>query len=91
MADLAIDIDRLVVQRGKREVLFGLTCAIQNGRVTGLLGPSGSGKTTLLRAIVGVQQIRSGTVTVLGQAGRQHGAAHPDRLRHPGSRRSTPT
>lgn len=67
MSDPAIDIDRLVVQRGKREVLFGLTCAIQYGRVTGLLGPSGSGKTTLLRAIVGVQKIRSGTVTVLGR------------------------
>jgi ABC-2 type transport system ATP-binding protein len=34
--------------------------------VTGLLGPSGSGKTTFLRALVGVQTIASGTVTVLG-------------------------
>ena len=37
------------------------------GQVTGLLGPSGSGKTTLMRAIVGVQQVRSGEVTVLGE------------------------
>ena len=37
------------------------------GSVTGLLGPSGSGKTTLMRAIVGVQKVESGTVTVLGQ------------------------
>jgi ABC-2 type transport system ATP-binding protein len=35
--------------------------------VTGLLGPSGSGKTTLMRAIVGVQIVQSGSVTVLGQ------------------------
>jgi len=35
--------------------------------VTGLLGPSGSGKTTLIRAVVGVQIVESGTVTVLGQ------------------------
>jgi ABC-2 type transport system ATP-binding protein len=35
--------------------------------VTGLLGPSGSGKTTLMRAIVGVQIVKSGTVTVLGE------------------------
>ena len=34
--------------------------------VTGLLGPSGCGKTTLLRAIVGVQQVAGGSVTVLG-------------------------
>jgi len=35
--------------------------------VTGLLGPSGCGKSTLMRAIVGVQRISSGTVTVFGE------------------------
>ena len=37
------------------------------GGVTGLLGPSGCGKTTLMRALVGVQRVESGTVTVLGE------------------------
>jgi ABC-2 type transport system ATP-binding protein len=36
-------------------------------RITGLLGPSGCGKTTLMRAIVGVQIVESGDVTVLGE------------------------
>jgi ABC-2 type transport system ATP-binding protein len=40
---------------------------MERGAVTGLLGPSGTGKTTLIRAIVGVQIIESGTVTVLGR------------------------
>lgn len=35
--------------------------------VTGLLGPSGCGKTTLIRALVGVQQLESGSVRVLGE------------------------
>jgi ABC-2 type transport system ATP-binding protein len=48
-------------------VLDGLSFAIPAGRVTGLLGPSGSGKTTLMRALVGVQVVRAGTVTVLGE------------------------
>ena len=65
--ETAIEVSDLVVQRGKREVLHGLSCAIPRGSVTGLLGPSGSGKTTLMRAIVGVQRVKSGTVTVLGQ------------------------
>ena len=65
--DTAIEVRDLVVQRGKNRVLHGLTCAIPRGSVTGLLGPSGSGKTTLMRAIVGVQIIKSGTVTVLGE------------------------
>jgi ABC-2 type transport system ATP-binding protein len=65
--DDAIEVRDLVVERGRRKVLHGISCDIPAGRVTGLLGPSGSGKTTLIRAIVGVQIIRSGTVTVLGQ------------------------
>ena len=65
--DNAIEVGNLVVARGKRRVLHGLSCAIPRGSVTGLLGPSGSGKTTLMRAIVGVQKVESGTVTVLGQ------------------------
>jgi ABC-2 type transport system ATP-binding protein len=48
-------------------VLPGLSFAVPAGQVTGLLGPSGSGKTTLMRALVGVQQVRSGEVTVLGE------------------------
>lgn len=63
----AITVTDLVVRRGKATVLDGLTCRVAAGRITGLLGPSGAGKTTLIRAIVGVQVVRSGTVTVLGE------------------------
>ncbi len=63
----AVTITDLVVDRGHRRVLHDLSCAVPAGRVTGLLGPSGSGKTTLMRALVGVQRVRSGTVTVLGE------------------------
>ena len=37
------------------------------GEITGLLGPSGCGKSTLMRAIVGVQIVEGGAVTVLGE------------------------
>lgn len=59
-------MEDLVVVRGKKLVLPGLTATIPTGSVTGLLGPSGCGKTTLIRAIVGIQIIKSGRVTVLG-------------------------
>jgi ABC-2 type transport system ATP-binding protein len=62
----AIEVEHLVIARGKRRVLHDFTCSVPSGSVTGLLGPSGSGKTTLMRAVVGVQKIVSGTVTVLG-------------------------
>jgi ABC-2 type transport system ATP-binding protein len=62
-----IVVDRLRVVRGTREVLPGISLSVPAGQVVGLLGPSGGGKTTLLRAIVGVQVLSGGTVTVLGQ------------------------
>ncbi|MDI6101009.1 ABC transporter ATP-binding protein [Actinoplanes sp. NEAU-A12] len=64
--ETAIEVRDLVVKRGRRTVLDGFSCVIPRGSVTGLLGPSGSGKTTLMRAIVGVQVVASGEVTVLG-------------------------
>src|SRR3954463_13080826 len=65
--DSAVTVTDLVVDRGPRRVLPGLSFAVPPGQVTGLLGPSGSGKTTLMRALVGVQIVRSGDVTVLGE------------------------
>lgn len=62
----AIEARDLVVVFGARRVLHGLTFAVPTGQVTGLLGPSGCGKTTLMRCVVGVQQISSGQVWVLG-------------------------
>lgn len=64
----AITVEGLRVRRGGREVLHGLSLTVAPGSVTGLLGPSGCGKSTLMRAIVGVQIVAAGSVTVLGQA-----------------------
>jgi ABC-2 type transport system ATP-binding protein len=64
----AVTVRDLVVDRGHRRALRGLSFAVPPREVTGLLGPSGSGKTTLMRALVGVQKVRSGEVTVLGEA-----------------------
>lgn len=76
-AEPAVLIDDLHVRRGKQVVLQGLSLRVPRGGVVGLLGPSGCGKTTLMRSIVGVQVVRSGTVTVLG---RPAGSAELRRL-----------
>ncbi len=68
----AVTVDGLDVTRGGRPVLRDLTLRLPAGRVTGLLGPSGCGKSTLMRAIVGVQRVDGGEVTVLGRP-----AGHP--------------
>jgi ABC-2 type transport system ATP-binding protein len=66
-AQPAAEVRDLVVVRGGRKVLHGVSLDLAPGRLTGLLGPSGSGKTTLMRALVGVQIVRSGSVNVLGR------------------------
>jgi ABC-2 type transport system ATP-binding protein len=63
----SIRIRDLRVRRGGRLVLPGVSLDVRPGVVTGLLGPSGSGKTTLMRAVVGVQIVEGGVVTVLGR------------------------
>lgn len=62
----AVEVSGLRVVRSGTTVLHDLSFGIAAGEVTGLLGPSGGGKTTLMRALVGVQMVTAGTVTVLG-------------------------
>jgi ABC-2 type transport system ATP-binding protein len=64
--DPAVTVQDLRVVRGGKEVLHDVSLDVPAGIVCGLLGPSGCGKTTLMRAIVGVQILAGGDVTVLG-------------------------
>jgi ABC-2 type transport system ATP-binding protein len=66
-AEPTIAVHDLLVRRGGVDVLHRISLDVPAGTVTGLLGPSGCGKSTLMRAIVGVQVVASGTVTVLGE------------------------
>lgn len=64
----AITAQNLHVVKDKKSILRGFDFSVHKGTITGLIGPSGSGKTTLMRAIVGVQSITAGSLTVLGLA-----------------------
>ncbi|MDN6302784.1 MAG: ABC transporter ATP-binding protein [Brachybacterium sp.] len=67
MTSIAIETRGLRIRRGHKTVIDGLDLTVPRGAIIGLLGPSGSGKTTLMRAIVGVQIVREGRVSVLGE------------------------
>jgi iron(III) transport system ATP-binding protein len=62
MDDLVIKDLRL--RLGENEVLKGVSLSMPAGQAVALLGPSGSGKTTLLRAIAGLEQPQSGSISV---------------------------
>ncbi len=63
----AVEVDDLVVVRGRTTAVDRVSFSAAAGEVLGLLGPSGCGKTTLMRAVVGVQVVSSGQVRVLGE------------------------
>ena len=60
----AIDVS-FAYERG-RNVLDGVSLAVQRGTILGLLGPNGSGKTTLLRLLAGSLAPQRGRVAIDG-------------------------
>ncbi|MDE0546386.1 metal ABC transporter ATP-binding protein [Microbacterium sp. C7(2022)] len=66
-APIALEIRDAALRRGGRELWSGLNLTVRAGELVAILGPSGSGKTTLLRAILGLEQLSEGEITVRGQ------------------------
>ena len=60
----ALSVDGLSVRLGGREVLHDVSFSVAAGEVTGLIGMNGAGKTTLLRALLGLQPISAGKVSM---------------------------
>lgn len=87
-----LSIRNAALQRGDRELWSGLDLDVHAGELIAVLGPSGSGKTTLLRAILGLDELSSGTIEVRGaeRAGAEPTGAQSARgasRRHRGNRR----
>lgn len=49
----AIKLENVTCSYGSRQVLSGITLAIGQGEIFGMLGPSGAGKTTLIHLLTG--------------------------------------
>jgi len=79
--DEILRIDSLVVERGGRPVVRGVSLDVTPGEVTALLGPNGAGKSSLVLAVGGVLRIAGGSISVSGNtlSGRR-----PERIRQAG-------
>lgn len=75
MAGNGIVLEGLVVERGGRRVLDGLSLCVAPGSVYALLGGNGAGKSTALFAILGLLAPSAGTVRVDGKSPAQDGDA----------------
>ena len=68
MSATRIEVKDLVVRYGDAVAVNGVNFTVGRGEHLTLLGPSGCGKTTTLRAIAGLEQPSSGSITIDGQA-----------------------
>ncbi len=66
MTAILASVDGISKRFGKTQALSGLSLAVPEGSVCGLLGPNGSGKTTAIRILLGLSRADSGSAELLG-------------------------
>ncbi|HEX5048981.1 MAG TPA: ATP-binding cassette domain-containing protein [Gammaproteobacteria bacterium] len=60
----ALEIRDLRMRRGERDILRGVSLAVERRQLVALMGLSGSGKSTLLRAVAALEPFDGGTIRV---------------------------
>jgi ABC-2 type transport system ATP-binding protein len=66
MSDTVIEVSGLTKRYGATTAVDGISFTISRGEIFGLLGPNGAGKTTTILMLLGLSDVTSGTVRVLG-------------------------
>ena len=80
MKDSVVSVRDVVVRRGPRVILSGMTFEIGRGEIVALMGQSGSGKTTVLRSIAALETFEQGSIEV-DDVKMAPGGVRPDLLR----------
>ena len=65
-ADPVISVRGLTKHYDGTEVLHGISFAVEQGELFGVLGTNGAGKTTVVEILQGLRRADAGSVTVLG-------------------------
>ena len=63
---MRLAVENLVVERGARRIVDGLSFAVEAGEALVLVGPNGAGKTTLIRTVAGLIGAAGGTIALEG-------------------------
>ena len=70
MSDPVVAVDQLVKIYKTTHAVDGISFALEQGSITGLLGGNGAGKTTTIAMILGLVLPTSGSVRVAGRLHR---------------------
>jgi len=70
MAEPVIEVKDLTTRFGNQVVHDHLSMTLYEGEILGLVGGSGSGKSVLLRSILGLIDVREGTIKIKGRGGQ---------------------
>ena len=65
---MSLASDNLSIRRGTRDVVQGVTAALEPGKITAIVGPNGAGKSSLLLGLAGLLEPQSGDVMLGGQS-----------------------
>jgi len=66
MSDTVIEAQGLTKRYGRAVAVNGVSFTVARGEIFGLLGPNGAGKTTTILMMLGLTEVTSGEVRVLG-------------------------
>ena len=76
----SLEVRQLVVTRGDRTVIDGLSFQVAPGEVLHLLGRNGAGKTSLLEVLCGLRQAERGVIASGPDDGQRHWVGHKNAL-----------
>ncbi len=75
-----LEVQQLVVSRGDRVVLEGLSFSVAMGEVLHILGRNGAGKTSLLEVLCGLRRADSGRIDPQPESRQRHWIGHKNAL-----------
>jgi ABC-2 type transport system ATP-binding protein len=66
MSDVVIEAKGLTKRYGRAAAVNGISFTVDRGEIFGLLGPNGAGKTTTILMMLGLTDVTSGSIRMLG-------------------------
>lgn len=81
MSEASINVENLMVERGGKRVIHGISFAVRSGEISTLLGANGAGKSSTVMALSGAIPASGGNVNL---DGKPINGLSPDRVRRQG-------